>query len=400
MSNTDPAIGIEDLAFYVPSTYLPLEELAAARGVEYTKFRDGIGQERMSVLPPDEDPATLAANAAAQLLNEDVRQRLIAVIVATESNVDASKATAMFVHGMLNLPSTCMAWDVQQACVGSTAALIQAAAMVRGAPDGAVLVIGTDVAAYELGSPAEATQGVGACAILVSDRPRLARLNGTWYRHALDVNDFWRPTQRSCAIVDGRLSVATYLDALRACRNQMPHAPGTWDRVLFHLPFTRIAAKAAKLLDLPQVAWHAGTIYGRQIGNTYTASLYVALASLLEQDDADLTNAKIGMYAYGSGAMGILFEATILPGYRNVVRKSSHERMLAQRRAVSLADYESWRLRRPLGAMLADAGNVSRPAFFRFAGIRDWAAIYEPADAAADNKSGFARSAQAASIAS
>ena len=63
----DKTVGIEDLGFYIPETYVSLEELAERRDVSYAKFRDGIGQERMAILPPDEDVVTMAAHAAAPL---------------------------------------------------------------------------------------------------------------------------------------------------------------------------------------------------------------------------------------------------------------------------------------------------------------------------------------------
>ena len=37
------------------------------------------------------------------------------------------------------------------------------------------------------------------------------------------------------------------------------------------------------------------------MGNCYTASMYVGLASLLEQSDRDLTGKRIGLFSYGSG---------------------------------------------------------------------------------------------------
>ena len=369
-------VGIEAVSVYAPKTYVELADLAAARGVEYAKFRAGLGQEQMAVTPPDEDPVTMAVHAALPLIDADVRRRLQAVIVASESGVDASKAMAVFVHGLLGLPADCLAWDVRQACAGSTAAVIQAQALVQSRPGSAVLVIATDEAVYDLASPGEPTQGAGACAVLVSEQPKLVAFGESWYADTRDVNDFWRPPERRTALVDGRLSVATYLSALKACRAQLPHGPGTWSRALFHLPFTRMAAKAARVLDLPELAWHAGTIYGRQIGNVYTASLYVSLASLLENDEEDLAGSTVGAFAYGSGATGILHELVVSSDYRQHLRTSAHHKMIAERDCISIAEYEAWRALPHGGESVADPGVVSNPPLVRYAGVEGWARQY------------------------
>ena len=60
--------GIESLSFYTPRYYLPLDTLAAKRGVDPEKYRTGIGQVRMAIPPPDEDVVTMAANAAKQAM--------------------------------------------------------------------------------------------------------------------------------------------------------------------------------------------------------------------------------------------------------------------------------------------------------------------------------------------
>jgi hydroxymethylglutaryl-CoA synthase len=239
-----------------------------------------------------------------------------------------------------------------------------------------VLVVATDEAVYDLASPGEPTQGAGACAVLVSDQPKLVTFGEAWYADTRDVNDFWRPPERRTALVDGRLSVATYLDALKACRAQLPHGPGTWSRALFHLPFTRMAAKAARVLDLPQLAWDAGTVYGRLIGNVYTASLYVSLASLLENDEADLAETTVGAFAYGSGATGILHELSVCAGYRDHLRTEQHRQMIADRTKITIDDYEAWRQLPHQGEAVADPGDVSQPPIVRFAGIEGWARQY------------------------
>ena len=107
--------GIERLSFYVPKFYLPLRELAAARGVDAAKYHRGLGQDYMAVVPPDQDIVSLAAAAGDAALETCDRDTVDAVIVATEGGVDQSKSAAMYVHRLLSLRSGCMAYEVKQA---------------------------------------------------------------------------------------------------------------------------------------------------------------------------------------------------------------------------------------------------------------------------------------------
>ncbi|MDO0939225.1 hydroxymethylglutaryl-CoA synthase [Streptomyces sp. DG2A-72] len=61
------------------------------------------------------------------------------------------------------------------------------------------------------------------------------------------------------------------------------------------------------------------TAYNTVIGNSYTASVYLALAALLDQAD-DLTGRPVGLFSYGSGSVAEFFAATVVAGYREHLR--------------------------------------------------------------------------------
>ena len=90
-------IGIDRMAFATTDQYIDLTELAAKRGVDPNKYTIGIGQDRQAVVPPTQDIVTLGARAAKKLLTPDVTQRLSTIIVATESGIDNSKASAIYI---------------------------------------------------------------------------------------------------------------------------------------------------------------------------------------------------------------------------------------------------------------------------------------------------------------
>jgi hydroxymethylglutaryl-CoA synthase len=342
-------VGIERLAVHVPQYVLPMERFAAARRVPVQKLLAGLGVLEMAVTPPWEDAVTLAANAGSRLLRGvDVDPDEIGMLlVATETGVDHSKPVAVFVHDLLRIGSRCRVYELKHACYSGTAAVMTAADWVRagGARRRRALVIATDIARYAPGSPGEPTQGAGAVAMLIGPDPATLELDEDSGTYAAQVNDFWRPFGHREAIVDGPYSLACYLDALsgafaayRALPQSRLEAATLLDEagaLLFHAPFPRMAGKAHR--RLVELALHAGNGSGgahdaevearvaesyprlvdpglgavARIGNAYTASLYLCLATLLEQAGGVLAGRPLALFSYGSGCCAELFTGVV-----------------------------------------------------------------------------------------
>lgn len=385
-------IGIDVISFYTPAYYLDLKELALARRVEPDKYLVGIGQERMAVPPPDEDVVTLAAAAAKRIVDRDGAKDIELLLFATETGVDQSKAAALFVHGLLDLPARCRAVEIKQACYSGTAALQLAAAWIALHPDKRALILCSDIARYELGSPGESTQGAGSVAMMVSANPRLLALEPACGFVAEDVMDFWRPNYREEALVDGPCSTRVYLQTLTAAWAQYAAGSGLGysdhARFCYHLPFTRIAAKAqsrfARECGLPEPAPEElkrlvgdSLVYNRLTGNTYSASLYEGLAALLDTSVEPLDNCRVGFFSYGSGCMGEFFAGTVCPGYRDSLFTGEHRQMLDSRLELSMGQYEDiFNLQLPRdGGEHVFAQYKTGP--FRLAGMSQHKRLYE-----------------------
>ncbi|RWZ61514.1 hydroxymethylglutaryl-CoA synthase [Labedella populi] len=383
-------LGIENISFATSEYVLPLATLAAATGVEVGKFHVGIGQEHMSVPAADEDIVTMAATAAQPVLEGQDLSAIRTVLFATESGIDQSKAAGVYVHHLLGLDARCRVIELKQACYSATAALQMAVALVARRPEQKVLVIASDVARYDRDSSGEATQGAGAVAMLVSATPAVLAIEPVSGLHTADVMDFWRPNYRSTALVDGKYSVSVYMEALRAAwddyREQGGHELTAFDRFCYHQPFTRLAVKAHRTL-----AKHSGELsndeadaqiantldYNRQIGNTYTASVYIGLLSLLENAAEDLSGSRVGFFSYGSGSVAELFAGVVQPGYREMLRTSRHREQIQRRREI---DHDTYvRLHdHPEGLVDGDHEIPSETTGpFRLAGIREHKRIYE-----------------------
>ncbi|WP_448059868.1 hydroxymethylglutaryl-CoA synthase [Cellulomonas hominis] len=407
-------LGIDDISFATADRYLDLATLAPVHGVDVDKFRIGLGQDRMSVCAADEDVVTLAA-AAAQPLVESLSaaelRTVRTVLLATESGIDQSKSAAVYVHHLLGLDPACRVVELKQACYSGTAALQTALALVARNPEQKVLVICSDVARYELDSPGEPTQGAGAVAMMISADPRLVVIEPASGLHTADVMDFWRPNYRSTAVVDGRLSIRAYLDTLKAAwldyQDQGGEPFASFDAFCYHQPFTRMAVKAhahlTKVVGQPldaasAEAQVADTLrYNRVIGNSYTASMYIGLVSLLDHSERDLAGARVAFFSYGSGAVGELFAGVVRPGYRDHLRTAAHQELLERRREVDHAEY----LRLYDVPNPTDGGDHPVPAQtsgpFRLAAITGHQRVYErTAQSAVDGIARAAASAPAA----
>jgi hydroxymethylglutaryl-CoA synthase len=395
-------VGIDAIGLALPSLALNLADLARARGVDPAKYEAGLGTVRTSVPPIDEDTVTLAVRSARTALDRaDVERADIGMcIVGTETAVDHSKPVAAFVHRLVGLPSACRIFETKHACYGATAGLQNALDWIRsGSARGKkALVIASDIARYGLGTPGEPTQGAGSVALVVSESPRLVAfepgLVGTFAR---DVFDFWRPLYSKDAVVDGHYSVTCYLDALEgAYRAYVAHSggdPGTGgpfsDRfaaIAYHVPYGKMAVKAHRHLraidgDVDasssferQVA--PGLVLPRLVGNIYTGSLYLSLASALSESNEPLDERSVALFSYGSGSCAEFFSGTVVCGAQALARASGFRDELAAQRIIDVAAYEQIiTARERIDTLPAGESAVSRDRA-RYLGVTDHRRLY------------------------
>lgn len=375
-------IGLESISFYTPETYVHMDDLAIEFGIDPEKYSKGIGQEKIALPGHDEDIVTMAAEAAAPILNKVGVEGIDTVLFATETGIDQSKAASIYLHRLLGLSPNCRCVELKQACYSATAALQMACSYVARKPDRKVLVIASDVARYDRGSTGEATQGAGAVAMLISADAKVAEIGAVSGLYTEDVMDFWRPNHRRTPLYDGKASTLRYLHSLvQAWEDYQANGGLPYDALdyfCFHVPFSRMGEKANKHLakankvpaDMDKVL--PSLVYNRQVGNCYTASLYLAFSSLLENRDADLTGTNVGLFSYGSGATGEFFHATVQSGYTDHLFTAQHQSSLNTRKAVSYDAYVALWDQMDLSN---GAPNTARGRF-RLAGIEEDKRIY------------------------
>jgi hydroxymethylglutaryl-CoA synthase len=191
--------------------------------------------------------------------------------------------------------------------------------------------------------------------MLLSVNPRLLEIQPVAGFYTKDAMDFWRPNYCSVPFVDGRYSCDLYM---RICEE-------TWKQYTelsqlkfqdhshfcYHTPVPRLVERTHRRLakhclgqelSAEVLNTHVGysLVYSREIGNCYTASLYLGIVSLLENLHEDLSGRLIGLYSYGSGCSGEFFAAKVMSTYQQMLPATPLQDFLNKRERLTYAEYE------------------------------------------------------------
>lgn len=357
-------VGIEAINFYGGPAYIDVKALFEARGLDLGRF-DNLLMDKKSVSLPCEDPVSYGVNAAKPLidrLNENEKSRIELVISSSESGLDFGKSLSTYIHDYLALSRNCRLFEVKQACYGGTAALHMAACFVasQASPGAKALVVATDVARTAADMTYfEPSQGVGAIAMLVSDKPEVLEVDfGATGQYSYEVMDTCRPLPE-IETGDADLSLLAYLDCLensyKAYSQKVEGADfqETFDYLAFHTPFAGMVKGAHRKMMRDLVRAGAERIeadfhsrvapsltYCSQVGNVYSASLYLALCGLI--DHAQLHEFdRVGLFSYGSGCSSEFYSGIVNPYSKSVLARMTIGEKLARRYELSMNEYET-----------------------------------------------------------
>lgn len=335
MSASNRAIGIEYLNIYGGRAYVTVDDIFDARGLDKSRAANLMMRSK-AVGMPYEDSVTNAVNAAKPIidqLSDSDRDAIELLITASESGLDFGKSLATWVHKYLGLPPRCRVFEVKQACYGGTAALQMAAGHLKSSPNpnAKALVIATDMARPSVKlSYAEPSQGVAAAAVLVGSDPVVLDLDhGATGIHSFEVLDTCRPDP-DVETGDPDLSLMSYMDCLNgAVADYMATVEGadfkaSFDYLAFHTPFAGMVKGAHRNLlrrtykDKPadidadfdaRVTPSLG--YCQAVGNAYSATIFVALASLIDTVGEVGRAYRVGLFSYGSGCCSEFYSGVV-----------------------------------------------------------------------------------------
>jgi polyketide biosynthesis 3-hydroxy-3-methylglutaryl-CoA synthase-like enzyme PksG len=358
------AIGIEAIDFYGGKTFLDIRSLFQDRGLDMRRF-DNLMLLRKSVALPCEDPVSFSVNAAATMLSKlppGDKDKIELLITATESGLDFGKSISTYIHHYLGLNKNCRVFELKQACYGGTAALQMGFNFVGSnvSPGAKALVIATDISKAAIrGSYVEPSQGAGSVAMLVSDKAEVFEPDwGANGCHSYEVMDSCRPTPE-VETGDSDLSLLAYLECLEGSYNAYAAKVDgadfleTFDYLAFHTPFPGMVKGAHRML-LRKLKRAAPAVsdadfekrvmpslsYCVQVGNIYSATLYLALCGLI--DSVDLSSPKrIGMYSYGSGCCSEFFSGVITAESKRHVNALRKGDALNLRHELTMKEYDA-----------------------------------------------------------
>ncbi|MEO6084812.1 MAG: hydroxymethylglutaryl-CoA synthase [Umezawaea sp.] len=370
-------VGIEALNVYCGVAQIPVHSLFAGRGLDPARLRN-LMMHNKSVGLPCEDPVTNAVNAAKPLLDQlsAVEKDSIELLVtSTESGIDYSKSVASYVHEYLGLSRRCRVLEAKQACYAATGSLQLAAGYLASgvSPGAKALVIGTDVSLVdERAAYTEPAMGAGAAAMLISAEPHVLALDlGAFGLCSYETLDSARPGP-TMDIADSDRSLFAYIDCLRASFNdyadrvdQVEFAT-SFDYLCMHTPFAGIVRAAHRTMMRPLPADEdferrlaPALVYPGQVGNLCSGSVYLGLASLV--DNAGFQgNARVGLYSYGSGCAAEFFSGVVGDTSRSTVAAMRIGDHLSARFELAFTEYVD---------LLADSSQCLVPTRNRASGL-------------------------------
>ncbi len=327
------------------------------------------------------------------------------IYLGTESALDAAKPTCTYAVQMVEEQlvakygvhcfRNCDVLDMTFACIGGIDALQNALDFVRVHPNRKAIVIAADYAKYELESSGEYTQGAGAVALLISSSPNLLEIESIFGIVTESVFDFFKPRRyfdknilknapenypdtleifTDEPIFDGQYSNECFRERINEAYYHFKSGMATtenrldeWQHLIFHLPYAfhgkRILTELFALENeinietnetLKQVASsefyqqfvkekiEASQKASSEIGNMYTASIFMALLSTLQtafDEGKEITENKVGFFAYGSSSKAKVFEGIINKNWKSVVVQWQLFQSLANRTPIDFNTY-------------------------------------------------------------
>ena len=335
--------GIVGYGAYVPKKRITVEEIARVWKKDGRKISAGLGVKEKALGSWDEDTATISVEAARLAL--DVAKikpvEIDAIYVGSESHPYAVKTTSSIVGEALNVGQDYMCADLEFACKAGTAGLqivygFAKAGMIRYG-----LAIGADTAQGRPGDALEFTAGSGGAAFIVGSKKDeiLAEIDDT-YSFTTDTPDFWRRQHAEFPRHAGRFTgePAYFRHVLNGAKGMMKRAgmeAKDFDYAVFHQPNGKFPQRAAKMLGFEDSKVRQGLLTPL-IGNTYSGSSMVGLASVL---DVAKPGNKILVVSYGSGAGSDAFVLTVTKNIEKRRAKVPLLRAIEEKEYVDYAQY-------------------------------------------------------------
>jgi hydroxymethylglutaryl-CoA synthase len=382
-----PKVGISQIGIAIPRNYISIRELAKKRKIPSAYTGEGLGVIEARV-PYKISITELAAEALLKINFKDVER----FYIGTESDPDASKPLSVkILNHKLGLKS--VPFQYKFACLGGLQALISACEYSQANSGKPAAALSIDRSIYRQEDPkAEVTQGCAAVAMRIETSPRILSLDyQNLGQYAADIDDFKVPSSSyPFPQVDGALTKPAFLECqkraledwkkknLKSLRTKKKSVLDTFDFFIIHTPFPKIVEWVAALFwrheklkrkdhltlvqclkkpslfsgykkeldeirEIPEFKeffvqkFIPGLKYNPYVGNSYTSSIFISLAGVLERARK---GQEIGINGYGGGASSICIKGAVVS---NKKFRSDLSSQLKRGKKLTIKQYLKWR---------------------------------------------------------
>lgn len=300
--------GIVSYGVYVPRYRICPKDIGKIWGQDGAGMGKALNIMAKSVPAPDEDAATIAVMAARRsLMRVDVDPSEIgAIFVGSESHPYAVKPTASIVSEAIGAAPHLTAADLEFACKAGTAGMQACLGLINSSnkniPIDYAMAIGSDTSQGAPGNALEYSASAGGVAFLLGHQKVIADIELTM-SYTTDTPDFWRREGMKYPSHGERFTgKPAYFKHIQETAEKMMRAMGTspedYEYAVFHQPNGKFPITIGKKLGFKMEQMEHGLLTPH-IGNTYSASMMIGLANIL---DRARPGDRILAISYGSGA--------------------------------------------------------------------------------------------------
>jgi len=382
-------VGISQIGIALPKHFISIEDLAKKRKIPSAYTGQGLGVIEARV-PYQTSIEELAVEALLKIDFQDVER----FYIGTESDPDASKPLAVkILNHKLGLKS--VPFQYKFACLAGLQAAISACEYSQAHQGKPAVALSIDRSIYRQEDvKAEVTQGCAAVALRVETKPKILSLDyQNLGQYAADIDDFKvPPSSYPFPQVNGELTKPAFLECqkraledwkeknIKFLKKQKRNLLDIADFFIMHTPFPKIVEWVAalfwrheklkqkdhltltqclkkpnlfseykkeldKIRKIPEFQkffkekFNPGLRYNPYIGNSYTSSIFISLAGVLEKARK---GQQIGINGYGGGASSVCLRGVVTS---NKKFKSDLPAQLKKGKKLTIKQYLKWRER-------------------------------------------------------
>lgn len=357
------SIGIEKINLYAGNLVLNIEQLTKARNRDLNYLKNDLMIDEKAVLTDYEDAVTMAVNSAKPFITDEDRDKIELCIFATESGTDFCKANSTYVCKYLGLKPQVRNYEVKNACYAATIAVQSAVNWIKsGLGKGKkALIVSSDTIYNGNQRIGEEVPAPASVAMIISENPQIVEFEtGKAGYYGFECMDYARPTT-TYDVINSQESLFAYLECLegafehyKSVVNEDIDIKTYFKRIVYHTPFGGLVKVGHKNLlksQYPEMKKReinenfekmvSKSLYlSRFIGNTYSSNLYVALLSLIMEDENLNAGDRIGLYSYGSGSCAEFYSVILLPEAKKYIDSLKIKEAMKERYELSIEDFD------------------------------------------------------------